>query len=133
MDNAHALVVGIANYQNINQLPNTILQDAQNIYNLLIHPEYCGYSPERVQLLLDSQATKAALTEALANLAQKSNKDSTVLIYISSHGGQIKEGAYQGEYLLPVDTNLTSSGSLLAQTAISGDQFTEALRGDSSS
>ncbi|NEO94044.1 MAG: TIR domain-containing protein [Moorea sp. SIO3G5] len=128
MDNAHALVVGIANYQNINQLPNTILQDAQDIYNLLIDPEYCSYSPERVQLLLDSQATKAALTEALANLAQQSNKDSTVLIYISSHGGQIEKGAYQGEYLLPVDTNLTSGGSLLAQTAISGDQFTEALR-----
>ncbi|NER21742.1 MAG: TIR domain-containing protein [Symploca sp. SIO1C2] len=127
MENAHALLVGIANYQSINRLPETVLKDAQDIYELLISPQHCGYVGDNVQLLLDGQATKANLTQALTQLAQRCNQDSTVFIYISSHGGQVEFGSYAGEYLLPVDTDYTSEESL-AQTAISGTQFTDALR-----
>ena len=90
MNNAHALVIGIANYQNIKPLPKTVLKDAQDMYDLLINPSYCGYLLENVQLLLDNQATQAGINQVLANLAQQSNKDSTVFIYISSHGGQVE-------------------------------------------
>ena len=38
MDNAHALVIGIANYQHINKLPPIVLKDAEDIYNL----RYCS-------------------------------------------------------------------------------------------
>jgi hypothetical protein len=127
MDNAHALVVGIANYQKINRLPETVLKDAQDIYNLLTSPQHCGYLPDNVQLLLDGQATRASLCRALADLAQRSNQDSTTFIYVSSHGGSVEFGPHAGEYLLPVDADFTS-GASLAQTAVSGNQFTEALR-----
>ena len=36
MENAYALIIGIANYQNINKLPSTVVKDARDIYNLLI-------------------------------------------------------------------------------------------------
>lgn len=124
LENAHALIVGIANYQKINPLPATVLKDAQDIYNLLVSPNYGGYVPDNVQLLLDSQATQANLREALSSIAQKSDADSSVVIYISSHGGQVDFGPHAGEYLLPVDADCTS----LAQTAIAGTDFTEALR-----
>ncbi|NEO80136.1 caspase family protein [Moorena sp. SIO4G3] len=88
MDNAHALVVGIANYEKINKLPDTVLNDAQTIYDLLIDSHHCGYSQDNVKLLKDGAATKTALSQALTNLAQQSNQDATVFIYISSHGGQ---------------------------------------------
>jgi hypothetical protein len=127
MSSTHALVVGIANYQNIKPLPETVLKDAQDIYQLLISPQHCGYQPDQVQLLLDSEATQQNLLQSLAKLAQESNLNSTVFIYISSHGGQLKSGSYSGEYLLPVDTDFTSE-AVLAETAISGTQFTEALR-----
>jgi len=127
MDNAHALVVGIANYQNINKLPPTVLKDAQDIHDLLIDPAHCGYPPDHVQLLLDGQATQAAIRQALADLAARSDADSVVFLYISSHGGRIESGPYADQYLLPVDTVYTSDESL-AQTAISGAEFTEALR-----
>jgi hypothetical protein len=127
MENAYAMVVGIANYQNVNQLPESVLKDAQDIYNLLIDPQYCGYPPNNVQLLLDGQATQSNLKRAIAALSQQSNPDSTVLIYISSHGGLVEYGPHAGEYLLPVDTDPTS-GASLARTAISGVELTEALR-----
>ena len=124
MENAHALIVGIANYEKINQLPSTVTKDARDVYNLLIAPHHCGYSQDNVNLLLDEKATKTGLSEALTQLSRQSNEDSVVFIYISSHGGRIESEPHQGEYLLPVDADPTS----LAETAISGTQFTEALR-----
>ena len=127
MENAYALVIGIANYQNINKLPLTVLKDAQDIYDLLINPLHCGYSPNNVQLLLDNQATKAAISQALTDLSKRSNQDSTVFLYISSHGGQVEFGPHAGQYLLPVDADPTS-GASTTRTAISGTEFTDALR-----
>jgi hypothetical protein len=127
MDNAHALVIGIANYRHVNRLPPTVLKDARDICDLLADPQHCGYPPGNVQLLLDGAATQAAIRQALAGLAARSDLDSTVLCYVSSHGGRIESGPCAGEYLLPVDTVYTSAESV-AQTAISGAEFTAALR-----
>jgi hypothetical protein len=127
MDRSYALVIGIANYEQINKLPSTVLKDAQDIHGLLVDPDHCGYPPDNVELLLDSQATQSALRQSLADIADCSDEDSIIFIYISSHGGRVESGPRAGEYLLPVDADYTSSKSL-AQTAISGDEFTEALR-----
>jgi hypothetical protein len=127
MDNAHALVIGIANYQHINKLPPTVLKDARDIRDLLVDPDHCGYAPDNVELLLDDQATQSALRQALADLADRSDEDGTVFIYISSHGGRVESGPHAGEYLLPMDADYASDESL-AQTAISGHEFTAALR-----
>jgi hypothetical protein len=127
MDNAHALVIGIANYQHISGLPATVLNDAQEIYNLLIDPSMCGYQPGNVTLLRDQDATQAAIRQALADLSTRANADSTVFFYISSHGGRVESGPAAGEYLLPVDTDYSSSEAV-ARTAIAGAEFTETLR-----
>lgn len=127
LESAYALVVGIANYQHVNRLPESVLKDAQDIHDLLVDPHYCGYPSNKVQLLLDGQATQENVRQALAALPQQSNSDSTVFIYVSSHGGSVEYGPHAGEYLLPVDADPTT-GTSLAQTAISGSQFTEALR-----
>jgi hypothetical protein len=127
LDTFHALGVGIANYQHINKLPRTVLKDAQDIYDLLVDPQHCGYPKDNVQLMLDNHATQAAMRHALANLAQQANEDSTVLCYFSCHGGRLESSPYAGEYLLPVNTLYTSDENLV-ETAISGTEFTAALR-----
>jgi len=106
---------------------SAVLQDARDVHDLLADPQHCGYPPGNVQLLLDGAATQTAIRQALADLAARSNLDSTVFCYVSSHGGRIESGPRAGEYLLPVDTVYTAAESV-AQTAISGDEFTEALR-----
>lgn len=127
MGNAHALVIGIANYQHINKLPPTVLKDAHDIHDLLVDPQHCGYQPANVRFLQDDQATQAAIRQALDDLAARSGPDATVFVYISSHGGRVESGPRADEYLLPVDADYTS-GESLAQTAISGAEFTETLR-----
>ncbi len=127
LENAYALVLGIANYTQINSLPTTVLNDARAIYRALVDKSGCAYPIENVQLLLDDAATQDALRQAFADLSTKTNGDSTVLIYVSSHGARLDSGAYAGDYLLPVDARYDSSHSL-AQTAISGAEFSAALR-----
>src|SRR5262249_40534262 len=84
------------------------------------------YSRDRVKLLVDEPATQAAIRQFLANLAQRCNRDSTVFIYFSGHGGRVEGGPHTGQYLLPVDT-VYPDDKALAQTAISGTEFTASL------
>jgi hypothetical protein len=127
MNNAYALVVGISEYHNVRSLPKTVLQDAKDIKELLVNPNYCGYLKENVTLLLDQEATKDAVVKAFQNLADESDRDSTIFIYISSHGETCESGSYAGEYLLPVNADITYP-HLLAGTSISSHEITTALR-----
>jgi hypothetical protein len=127
IQNAHALIIGIDNYHHVEKLSSAVQKDATDIYDLLIDPAYCAYSSDNVKVLLNDKATKAGITEALNNLAQRCDSDSTVFFYISCHGGQIESGNYAGEYLAPVDV-VNTSEQALAHSAISSTDFTEALR-----
>jgi hypothetical protein len=128
LENAHALVIGIAGYTSVRRLSATVLNDARDLYAALVDPERGAYRADSVELLLDAQATGEAIRKALTSLAARSNENSTVFIYFSGHGARLASGAYQGEYLLPVDTSL-SDEKHLAGTAISGSEFAAALRG----
>ena len=128
LTNAHALVVGIADYQYVTKLSASVNRDAMEVYKTLIDPETCAYPRQNVARLLDEQATGAALRQALADLAANTNTDSIVTIYLSSHGGRIADGPYRGEYIAPVDAKYDPADpSQLATTAISGDEFSAAL------
>lgn len=127
MDNSYGLIIGISEYQYINKLPSAVINDAEDIYNLLTNPNICGYPEENVKTLLNREASHEGILKALSYFANTCNSNSTIFIYISSHGGRIETGPNIGEYLLPVDTILQSENTL-AQTAISGDIFTNALK-----
>ncbi|HNS01157.1 MAG TPA: caspase family protein [Anaerolineae bacterium] len=127
LPSAHALLAGIAAYQHVSPLPATVLNDARAVYDVLAAPERGGYARDHVTLLLDGAATTAALRQALADLAQRCDADATALIYLSCHGARIEQGPQAGQYLLPVDAD-ASSPQALAATAISGAEFTDALR-----
>lgn len=125
LDNAHALVIGIADYQHIRKLPQ--VKDVQDIAALLLDPQHCGYPVDNVISLVDNAATQAAIRQALAELARRCDPEATVLIYFSGHGGRITSGPHADEYLLPVDT-IYPGDEQLAQSAISGTELTTALR-----
>ena len=131
MEKAFALIVGISNYLHINKLPELVLKDAQDINDLLIDQEHCGYLENNVTILKDSEATKTRILNEVGEIAEKSRKleDIVVFIYISSHGGRIRVGRDSGEYLLPVDTNisLNEDNHPCFQNAISNSEFTTAI------
>ena len=127
LPNAHALIVGIANYRQVPALPGSVLADAGLVRDVLADPTLCAYPPANVELLLDHHATQAGMRAAFQRLIDRTDADSTVFIYFSGHGGQVNSGPQQGEYLLPADVDYRSE-ERLAETAISGDEFTKVLQ-----
>ena len=122
--NAYALIIGIGAYHNINSLKKTTT-DAQDLRDVLLER---GYSKGNIVLLLDDQATKAAINQHLNQLAQLAKDDTTVLIFFAGHGAQWVGGFHPGEYLCPVGAIQDN----LKDTTISNDELTTALNAISS-
>ncbi len=127
MDNAHALVVGIAHYQHLSSLPPTVVKDAHDVQDLLVDPAAAAYPPAQVTLLVDDQASLAGLRQALGALASSCGPDATVLLYLSSHGARLESGPHADAYILPADAQATSADAIAA-SALAGAELTTLLR-----
>jgi hypothetical protein len=125
-DKGYALIIGVANYphSDIPKLPEKVLKDAKDMYELLISAEYCGYLEANTRKLLDGKATAENIRDDLQWLAKSAGSDSTVVIFFSGHGGQIKHGDAAGNYLLAYDCDPKDMG----KTSISGEEFTKLLQ-----
>lgn len=119
----HALLIGVASYQHVTDLPQAILDDARDIAATLTSPNYCGYSPANVVTLLDSQATRTAVLKGLAELAVRAGTDDTACVFFSGHGAIVGAPGSEDSVLATVDTDLVD----LEATSISSDEFARAL------
>ena len=120
LQNAHALIIGVAAYRYIRPLSKTTT-DAQDLYETLLQQ---GYLLTNVALLLNEQATKPGISDKLNWLAHRVGPDDTVVIFFSGHGVQLVGGFWPGEYLCPVEATLDR----VRDTLISHEEFTTSLR-----
>jgi hypothetical protein len=121
----HALIVAVANYPKLSKLSQTVLKDATDVADLLISGDYCGYPSGNVRLLLDQNATAANIRREFAKLAKAADKNDTVVLFFSGHGGRVEGGKNAGSYLLPFDCD----SSRLSETAIESSELTKLLSG----
>ena len=124
-DRGYALVIGVADYPNINKLSEAVLKDAKDIRDVLCSPIHCGYADDHVRLLLNEQATAEGIREGFAWLASATGPDDTAVIFFSGHGGRLPMGAGMENFLMPYDT----MRGKIPSTAIAGQEVTEMLRG----
>jgi len=111
----YALVVGIDQYR---QLPvlNTAARDASAVAAVL--QQRYGF---QTTLLLDAQATRAGIVNALSQYRQNLTEDDSLLIYYAGHGQYDKPA--DKAYWLPVDADLNSPAYW-----ISADDITTEVR-----
>lgn len=102
-DQGRALVIGVANYLEVNQLPEAVLNDARDIANVLQSPDLCGYPEGNVTVLLDDEATLDGIRKALAKLAADAKPDDTVAFFFSGHGARFGAGSSATSALIPHD------------------------------
>jgi len=104
---SYALVVGIANYQNLPaakqlQFPE---RDAESVYSILISTEGGNFHAENVHKLIGAKATLTALRHELEEwLPSVTKDDDRVLIYFAGHGFVSSGKAY----LAPYDIDLNN-------------------------
>lgn len=116
-----ALVIGVGTYEYVDDLPETA-NDATEVRRALIDPLRCGYPRDRVELLIESSATRGNILAGLATMARNAVGDTTTIVYFSGHGGQSRDDP-GATYLLPREANPDD----LARTAISNVVLSEAL------
>lgn len=122
--NGYALLVGIADYWGIRDLPPTVLNDVDGLNRVLVDPDVCAYPAENVRVLKDDAATAVNILAGLDWLAQKADVGDTAVIYFSGHGGRVETTNGDVNYLLPVDARFNK----YQETAISSDTFSAKLR-----
>ncbi|MBI5609055.1 MAG: caspase family protein [Deltaproteobacteria bacterium] len=106
---SHAVVIGIDQYQNLPQLGGAV-RDAQEVAESLKEQ---GFS---VSLLLNAQATRAAITKLVGDqLPGQVGPQDRVLVYFAGHGLSRGEGESAMGYLMPVEAQRDAPAS----TAIS--------------
>ncbi|MCE5238261.1 caspase family protein [bacterium] len=81
--NRYALVVGISEYDDPGANLSYCDDDAADVHNWLTA---CGWSSANIRVLLNSQATKAAIMAGITWLVTSADADDIVLFYQSSHG-----------------------------------------------
>ena len=116
---SQALVIGVSRYRHIGQLRPT--QDVAGMRDVLASPDYCGYPPERVQVLEEEAATREGILGALDALCKRAQgSDSRSFVYFSGHGGTGADGL---SYLLPIEARKGA----YATTAISSRELSQRL------
>lgn len=96
MSSYYALIIGIDDYHSfeISNLDKA-KKDAEDVYAFLTVSG--GYKKKNTVLLTNKEVTKENIISQLSELKNKFVKDSTLIIYISGHGGNINN-----EYILPL-------------------------------
>jgi hypothetical protein len=111
-ESGYALIVGVANYLQMAKLPHAVLHDAARFATVLWDPEKCCYPVNNVKLLCDKQATRAAIVEGLAWLAESAGPDDTALFFFSGHGARLSGEDGASSLLLAWDADPRGGGSI---------------------
>ena len=114
----HALIVGVGGAKD---LPYTV-DDAKGIAGILSDTGRCAYPKDQVQLLTGAKAGRGPVLKGLDSLAGV-GADSSVIVYFSGHGEQVRRGKKTAYYLMPHGYDLDR----LEETAISGSEFAAKL------
>ncbi len=110
-----ALLIGIDAYTRVAPPLNGPVRDARAMRSFLV--ERLGYEPRDVKMLLDGEATKAAIVDGIRRwLAAGTARGDEAFLYFSGHGAQQMDGADRDERdgmdetLVPIDAALGADG-----------------------
>src|SRR5581483_4653723 len=119
-----ALVIGISSYRD-SRIP-LIAQaagDARQFHKWLLSPNGGHYGAEHVKLLIDGEASRQAILDALNTFLSGTIAEDTVTIYVCAHGAVSPESP-EKVYLLPADIDANH----LDSTALSLADIETALK-----
>lgn len=91
-----AVVIGVSDYDHMPVLRYTD-DDAYRIYAFLKSPEGGALADEQIRILIDEDATKIKILQAMEQVFAKAGSDDMILLYFSGHG--LKDS------FLPIDFN----------------------------
>lgn len=108
-----ALIVGIDKYKNAPKL-DAAVKDAVGVRDVLL--QRYGFRRDRVIELLNEQATRTNIEDALFNLGRKAGPEDSVFIYYAGHGQYDEEGRLG--WWVPVEAQPKQPGTFITNASI---------------
>jgi len=104
-----AVVIGVSDYQD-SRVPalRYASKDAESFYDWLVSPDGGRYSPQRVKLLVDDDATNNNIKQALYKWLGQAIEEDQVTIFFAGHGSPNSPDTPENLFLLPYDVNYES-------------------------
>ncbi|MCB0547625.1 MAG: caspase family protein [Phaeodactylibacter sp.] len=112
---AHFLGIGIDAYQHFPQLSNAV-KDVQDIAGIL--KEQYQFDPDNILLLLNEEASREGIINALESMVNNLSGDNDLVIYYSGHG-HLNEKTGKG-FWIPVDADVGSPADYIPNTVVKG-------------
>ena len=88
LKNAHALLIGVGA-----DLPETVT-DAKALYKILSDKEHGSYYKKNIKKLTGKKATRLGILKAFDDLLERTDEDSSVLLFYSGHGGMYSDNTF---------------------------------------
>ncbi|MBS3789007.1 PKD domain-containing protein, partial [Candidatus Bipolaricaulota bacterium] len=132
IDEKYGLVIGISKYKDPSLNLKYAAKDAKTFYELLVDEDIGGFQTDKVEILINKEATRDNIDNALKNLVSKTEKNDLVVIYYSGHGSQgpdhnNDEEDGQDEYYITYETD-PSSGDAIYKTGYRDDEFADEVK-----
>ncbi len=108
-----ALLIGIDQYQHVPKLESAV-RDVQEVREVLV--QRYGFAREKIVELINGQATREGIENALYELRKKTGKNDSIFIYYAGHG-QIDQEDQIG-YWVPVEGKAQSPGTFISNARI---------------
>jgi formylglycine-generating enzyme required for sulfatase activity len=108
-----ALIIGIDQYQHVPKLQSAV-KDAQAVREVLV--QRYGFARDHVIELINGQATRERIENALYQVRKKTGPNDSVFIYYAGHG-QIDQEDQIG-YWVPVEGKAQSPGTFISNARI---------------
>ncbi len=108
-----ALIIGINEYQHAPNLRSAV-KDATAVRDLL-KARY-GFTQERIKMLLNADATRSNIEQALYEMGRQAGKDDSVFIYYAGHGQYDTSGRLG--WWVPSEANPKNPGTFITNVTI---------------
>lgn len=123
----YAIVIGVSKFQEKSITPLQYAQkDAKDFYDYLVSPSGCGFNKENAILLINEDATRAKIADALESVRRRAEKDDLVIIYVSSHG--TPPAPFGGVYIVTYDSIVKPRQSVW-ETSVSNEMLRDFING----
>lgn len=117
-DEHFALIVGINEYKNLNNLEYAV-NDAKAIYSIL--KDKFSYKEENMKLILDKEANKENIMNAYYEMAKNTCNDDTLIVFYAGHGSTYQAGLKDKGYLIPYDETEQNLNTLISWNSLTTD------------
>ncbi|WP_321495469.1 caspase family protein [uncultured Desulfobacter sp.] len=120
----YLLAVGVDRYRDGDLWLKYSKADAQELIRTVSSVSKPLFGSIHTRTLFDQDATKSAITQAIADIGKKTNREDVFMLYVAGHGiTDSKTGAY---FFLPVDFRYKDESSV-NQFGLSHNDFKQAL------